>query len=180
MNSTIKLISERLKFKRFFEYDNKDLKKLFFEYKTLNHPYLGSDVTYDIRVANYIKPIIFHDDSSEIKFLIYKKINDEFIGLCGITIDFENLSGKLFYILSLRYKGHGFAIESIKSLIKYGFTELNLNLVKAEIPIDLKEAWKPVERAGMAYMGVYHDKNQGSRFLLFKIDKKEYLNQVFY
>ena len=108
--------------------------------------------------TNHFKPKIFHEDSSDIMFLIYKKINNEFIEICGITTDFENLSGKLFCILSPYYKGYGFAIESIKSLIKYGFKELNFNLIKAEIPVNLKEVWKPVERAGMAYMGDYQGK----------------------
>jgi RimJ/RimL family protein N-acetyltransferase len=180
MDSTFKILSERLKFKRFFELDRKELKELFFEYEDLNRPYVRSDIPHGIRVSKHIKPIIFHDDSSDMKFLIYKKITNEFIGLCGITTDFENLSGKLFYILTPYHKGYGYAIESIKLLIKYGFTELNLNLIKAEIPVDLKEAWKPVERAGMAYMGDYQGKNQKTRFLLFIIDKKEYLNQALY
>ena len=180
MESTFKILSERLKFKRLIETDIKEIKKLILEYKDLNCPYLGLDIKHDKREANSIKPIIDDDDSSDMKFLIYRKINNELIGFCGIRKDFENLSGNLFYILSPRYKGYGFAIESIKSLIKYGFIELNLNLIKAEIPFDAKKAWRPVERAGMAYMGEYQDKNQNSKFLLFIINKKEYLNQAFY
>ena len=180
MDSTFKMISERLTFKRFFEFDNKEFKKLILENEDLNCLHLGSNIMHDIRGAKHIKSSGVFDDSSDMKYLIYKKINNEIIGFCGIITDFENLSGKLFYILASPYKGYGYAIESIKSLIKFGFTKLNLNLIKAEIPFNLKEAWKPVERAGMAYMGDYQDKNQNTRFLLFIINKKEYLNQAFY
>ena len=45
---------------------------------------------------------------------------------------------------------------------------------------NFRNAWKPAERAGMRYMGDFGDINQDSRFLLFVIDKKEYLNQVSY
>ena len=159
MNSTFKIISERLELNRYLDTNDENVKKLILEYKNLNCPYLSS---------------------SEMKFSIYKKGDAELVGFCVIDIDYENLSGKIFYILFPEHKRNGFAIESIKLLIKFAFTELNLKFIKAEIPFKLKGAWKPAERAGMRYMGDFREKDQNSRFLLFKINKKEYLNQAFY
>ena len=162
MNSTFKIISERLELNRYFDSDDKYINTLILEYKNLNCPFH------------------IHNVSSEMKFLIYKKGVAELVGFCGIDIDYENSSGKIFYILFPQHKRNGFAIESIRSLTKFAFTELNLKFIKAEIPFKLKGAWKPAERAGMRYMGDFREQDQNSRFLLFKIDKKEYLNQAFY
>ena len=94
--------------------------------------------------------------------------------------DSNEFKGKIFYILLSQYQGNGYAVESIKIILKLAFSRLNLNQIIAEIPFHLKDAWKPAERAGMRYMGDFGAINQDFRFLLFVIDKKEYLNQVFY
>jgi len=180
MNPTFKITGERLVLNRVLHTNDKNIEKLIVNYKNLNCPYLSSDYQKENLVAKDSKSILIHNNSLEMKFLIYKKIDKDFVGFCGIALDGENSGGKIFYILSPYHKGNGFAIESIKLLLKFAFNDLNLNYVKAEIPFNLKRAWKPVERAGMKYLGDFQVKDPSKRFLLFKIDKKEYLNQLYY
>jgi RimJ/RimL family protein N-acetyltransferase len=180
MNPTFKITSERLELNRVLHMRNKNIEKLIVDYKNLNCPYLSFDYEKESLVANGSESMLIHNDSLEMKFLIYRKIVKDFVGFCGIALDGETSGGKIFYILSPYHKGNGFAIESIKLLLKFAFIDLNLNYVKAEIPSNLKGAWKPVERAGMRYLGDFQVEDQINRFLLFKIDKKEYLNQLYY
>jgi len=176
-----KLESKRLKFKTTSEDNSNEISVLIEEIKALKCGFFGPGFLIKENLENPYNTIEKNDFISNAVILsIYFKLTGEFIGLCGLKTDSKNLKGKLFYVLLSQYQGNGYAIESIKILLKLAFSRLNLNQVIAKIPYNFKDAWKPAERAGMRYMGDIGDVDQDSRFLLFVIDKKEYLNQVYY
>ena len=176
-----KIESKRLEFKPPSEKDFEGLWNLKQENRSLSYGIFGDELGDKDDLIDLHK-IINKDKSlsNGIIFSIYSKLTKDFIGLCGIRTDSNEFKGKIFYILLSQYQGNGYAVESIKILLKLAFTRLELNQIIAEIPHNLKDVWKPAERAGMRYMGDFRSINQDFRFLLFVIDKKEYLNQVFY
>ena len=181
MNSDSKIESKRLEFKSPSDKDFDGFSVLVQENRSLSCEFFGDGFRGKDDLVNLYKVIHKNEFlSNGIILSIYSKLNGEFIGLCGIKTDSKDLKGKIFYILLSHYQGNGFAVESIKILLKLAFSRLNLNQVIAEIPYNFKDAWKPAERAGLRYMGDLGAINKESRFLLFVIDKREYLNQIFY
>ena len=181
MNLESNIESKRLEFRIPSEKDSNGLSVLMQENKNIECKFFGSGF---LAKENLVNLYNMNDknkcSSNKIIFSIYTKSNYVFIGLCGLKIDSKNFKGKVFYVLLSDYKRNGYAIESIKMLLDLAFSRLSLDQVIAEIPYNFRNAWKPVERAGMKYMGDFKTAKQKSRFLLFVIDKKEYLNQVFY
>lgn len=181
MKLDYRIESQRLEIRPLSKGDFSGFKAIGVENRNLRCSFLRSRLKNEKTISKIFKLImnqeVFQNGGI---FSIYSKLTEEFIGLNGIDINFKDLEGKIFYILLSRYFGNGFAIESINLLFKVAFLKQNLNLVFADIPSHLKSAWKPVERAGMRYVGDFQDHNLNSRVLRFKINKKEYLNQRFY
>ena len=104
-------------------------------------------------------------------FLISLKGSDLPIGVCGFIPSDVHSEQKCFFILDKMFRGNGYAIESLKSLIEFGFKELNLKKIKAFIPLENRAAWKTVERSGMKYFGDKLVKKQSQKMMFFCIEK---------
>ena len=112
--------------------------------------------------------------------MITTKESGNYIGFCGLINLKEDNEAECFYALLPRYRGHGFAIESVKKLIGYTFSELGLTrIIKFINPKDSR-LWKVAERVGMKYMGHVQLDNISSKVMYFSIEKTEFEAQQFY
>ncbi|MFX0007967.1 MAG: GNAT family N-acetyltransferase [Promethearchaeota archaeon] len=111
--------------------------------------------------------------------IILKKDTNDCIGFCGFNLLTENKEAICFYYLIPLYRGSGFAIESVKKLIEFGFIELGLDKISIFINPKSKEIWKVAERCGLKYLGHVDIPDTSSKAMYFSIGKEEFNTQHF-
>lgn len=110
-------------------------------------PHLNKDVSLEV-----LKSFIKNDD----RWAIELKENGKVIGALRIYPD-EN-KGKYYakdinYVLSDKYWGKGYMTEAVKSVIKYAFEELNIDLLAVfHYPHNIRSR-RVIEKCGFQYEG---------------------------
>jgi RimJ/RimL family protein N-acetyltransferase len=102
-----------------------------------------------------------------------------FLGFVGLIILEDNMPMECYYFLRPEYWGNGYAIESLRKIFEYAFSELELDKIVAYIDQRNTRGWKVAERSGMKYMGnvLRKDTNLKKKSMFFLIDKNDYSNQ---
>jgi len=114
-----------------------------------------------------------------ISYALILKSNGAFLGFCGLTTLEDNMPMECYYFLRPEYWGNGYAIESLRKIFEYAFSELKLDKIVAYIDQGNTRGWKVAERSGMKYMGnkLRRDSNLKKKSMFFLIDKNDYCNQ---
>ncbi|GAH71732.1 unnamed protein product, partial [marine sediment metagenome] len=101
------------------------------------------------------KTIIDSYQSQEIviSYALILKSTGDFLGFCGLITLEDNMPMELYYFLRPEYWGNGYAIESLRKIFEYTFSELELDKIVAYIDQGNTRGWKVAERSGMKYMG---------------------------
>jgi [ribosomal protein S5]-alanine N-acetyltransferase len=86
-------------------------------------------------------------------FAVVLKEENVFIGTMTIRIDKLHNKGELAYWIGKKYWGKGYATESAKKVIEFGFNKLKLNRIWAPIMNKNKASGKVLEKVGMKYEG---------------------------
>lgn len=86
------------------------------------------------------------------RWAVHLKSNDEFIGWCGLKWLKENDTIDLGYRFMPSAWGNGYATESAKAVLKYGFSHLQLKKIIAHAHIDNIGSQKVLEKI-MQYAG---------------------------
>ncbi len=127
------------------------------------------------------KTIIDSYQSQEkvISYALILKSTGVFLGFCGLFTLEDNMPMELYYFLGPEYWGNGYAIESLRKIFEYAFSELELDKIIAYIDQGNTRGWKVAERSGMKYMGniLRKDTNLKKKSMFFLIDKNDYFNQ---
>ena len=127
------------------------------------------------------KTIIDSYQSQEkvISYALVLKNNGDFLGFCGLNTLEDIIPVELYYFLRPEYCGNGYAIESLRKIFEYAFSELELDKIIAYIDQRNTRGWKVAERSGMKYMGnVFRkDTDLNKKSMFFLIDKNDYYNQ---
>ncbi len=78
-----------------------------------------------------------------------------FIGRCGFTrVDFKNRVGELGIVIGLNnFRGKGYGTDAVKTLIQFGFDELNLRKIKASVFDFNTPAIQSYQKCGMEIEG---------------------------
>lgn len=119
-----------------------ELKKYFREYRELNK---------DNQLNWYNSKVL--NDNTTYNFEIRTKDN-HLIGHCGLHyINWVNRTGEFgIYIGDLKYRQGGYGSDALRTLIKYGFEELNLNRIWCEV-WDNNAALDVYKHIGFVYEG---------------------------
>ncbi|TKJ24572.1 MAG: hypothetical protein CEE42_10540 [Promethearchaeota archaeon Loki_b31] len=128
------------------------------------------------------KSIINSYQSQEIviPYALILKSNGDFLGFCGLVTLKDNKQVECYYFLQHEYWGNGYAIESLRKIFEYAFSELKLDKIVAYIDQGNTRGWKVAERSGMKYMGNFLRKDTNlnkKNSMFFLIDKNDYCNQ---
>lgn len=78
--------------------------------------------------------------------------NEELIGFARLALDGVK-AGKLGYAIRADQWGHGYATDAARTLIEFGFKELDLHRISAAIGPDNTASIAVVQRLGMRYEG---------------------------
>ena len=106
---------------------------------------------------------------TRVVFAIISKEHNELIGEISLHImDLKNRQGQLAYWIGEPFWNKGMTTEAAKAVIRFGFEQLNLNLIYADCYTENIGSQKVIEKNGMKY----HSKN--GNILLYKITKEEY------
>lgn len=121
----------------------------------------------------------YEKKDSNLPLAIIHNSGKQFLGLCGLSLLEEpKFTAEVFYALLSQYQGSGYAIESLKTLFKYAFKDLDLRKIIAHIRPGNTRAWKVAERSGMKYMGQISDNDQ--KYMVFTFNKKEFKAKIYY
>jgi len=83
------------------------------------------------------------------------KETGEFIGIAGMTLSNDRFKmGEFYYKLFPEFWGKGYATETAKALIKFGFEECQLHRIEAGVATENKASIRVLEKAGMTCEGI--------------------------
>lgn len=113
------------------------------------HPDIGYTRKYIRSLGRYYARGEFYDWGVELRE------NGKFIGTCGFaSIDQENRSAEIGYVINNAYRGMGYAVEAARAVIRIGFDELNLNRIEARYMVGNSASERVMRKLGMTYEGV--------------------------
>ncbi|WP_078382247.1 GNAT family N-acetyltransferase [Sutcliffiella halmapala] len=121
---------------------------------TVPHPYPQGGAVEFIESTSKAKDLLL--------YAIVVKESNSLIGLINIKLTSVYERGELGYWVGRPYWGQGFGTEAAKSIIDYGFEELNLNKIYAGAFTDNPGSWRIMEKVGMKYEGTW--KQHAKRF----------------
>ncbi len=104
-----------------------------------------------------IQPWIAENKMRKVKnytFAIETRVNKEFIGLFGLKLGNEKYKrGEVWYKIHSDYWKNGYATESLKAVINFGFENLKLHRIEAGCAVGNIGSLKVLEKAGMVREG---------------------------
>ena len=87
---------------------------------------------------------------------VVHKESGKMIGTCGFaSLDFENNSAEIGYVLNPEFWGKGYATEAVKKVIEFGFYDLNLHRIEARYIVGNEKSRRVMEKCGMFFEGVH-------------------------
>ncbi len=122
------------------------------EYNTLGIPE-------NIEATKKVLQPIIKDQESEIRkkygWAIILKSDNKFIGLAGMNLSADRFKiGEIYYSLNPAFWKKGYATETAKTLIKFGFENLKLHRIEAGVATENKNSIKVLEKTGMTCEGI--------------------------
>lgn len=78
----------------------------------------------------------------------------QYIGSVGFFFNRRDDGGELGYWVGKPYWGRGFASQAALAMIRFGFAELNLNRIQAQVMARNPGSAKVLEKIGMRYEGL--------------------------
>jgi ribosomal-protein-alanine N-acetyltransferase len=117
---------------------------------------------------------------SSLIFGIELKVEKKLIG----TIDLRGFNsahrcGDVGYVISKKYWNKGFVTEAFKEIVRFGFTELNLNRIEAHCEEENAGSWKVMEKVGLIFEGTLREKvffkDRFHTMKMYSILKKDWL-----
>lgn len=106
------------------------------------------------------------DDRNLYYWTITKKDNEEMIGsICLWNFSKDQKTSEVGYDLSPKFQKQGIMDESLKSVLKFGFKNLNLNLIEAYTHRKHKSSKELLERNGFILIEDKKDKHNSDNII---------------
>lgn len=108
--------------------------------------------------TNFFEPIIEEQTSEERTqycWSVFYKSNDQFIGLCGMRLAPERFKmSEIYFNISPQKWGKGLGTELAKTIIKFGFEQLNLHRIEAGVATENAKSINVLQKSGMKREGI--------------------------
>ena len=152
----IEILTERIKLRLIELSDLNSIHKLHSLPETDEFNALGIPKNIE-ETKRIIEPWVLENELSKIKhytFAIEDKIDSEFIGLFGLKLGKEkDKRGEVWCKIHSDYWKKGYATESLKAVINFGFGNLKLHRIEAGCAVENIGSFKVLEKAGMVREG---------------------------
>ncbi|MHA2287158.1 MAG: GNAT family N-acetyltransferase [Promethearchaeota archaeon] len=122
----------------------------------------------------------YFKDRDVCSFLILLRENSQVIGYIFLKSFEIEKEIECYYALFSQYTGNGYAIEALRKVFEYIFTNHEIIKIVAYVKSGNTKGWKVAERAGMKYMGDIFHYSKNQRVMSFLINKNDYINQFKY
>jgi RimJ/RimL family protein N-acetyltransferase len=110
------------------------------------------------------------------RWAVIKKDSNDFLGWCGLKLNEQNLIDLGFRFFRREWN-KGYATESAKACLEYGFMELNIKEIIGRVAIKNTASIKVLEKLTMEYWK--NDSCKGiENSLYYKISKEQYLKNI--
>lgn len=108
----------------------------------------------------------FWEADMEYPFAITRAPEGDVVGAVGLVPNSEHNRGELGYWIGRPYWGRGFATEAVTAVLRWAFTELELDRVHAHHDIANEASGRVLAKAGMTLEGTLrqHYERDGHRF----------------
>jgi RimJ/RimL family protein N-acetyltransferase len=127
------------------------------------HKYLGQNPIHRMEEARKVIALIRQQyiDNGIGRWAVIEKKTGEFIGWSGLKFIREFENGKVnFYDIGYRlmpqYWGKGYATESAKAAIKYGFEELGLTEIIGSANVENIKSRRALEKCGLTFVETFY------------------------
>lgn len=97
-----------------------------------------------------------------------------FLGWCGLKFHPETDEVDLGYRFMKKHWGKGYATESSRASLDYGFHVLKLDRIIAKAMPDNKDSLKVMQKLGMTFRGFHHDPTDPHPFIVYDIKRSEW------
>lgn len=102
-----------------------------------------------------------HRDHKAIRYSIIELETNELIGSCGFNfVDYDNVKAEVAYDISRNFWRRGFATEAVKTLLHYGFFEMQLNRIEAKVDPSNASSIRLLEKLGFQLEGTLRQSEQ--------------------
>ena len=154
--------TERLTLRRIKEEDVKDYFEILSDEETLK--YLNGVMTED-GVRNYIFNQIKKDlNDYGGRYAVVLNSENKVIGEISLKYDENNNKVEIGCLFNRNYWGNGYAIESIKFLVNFLFTKLNINRIEGDCITENEASLKMFKKLNMQYEGTHRKSRYIKRF----------------
>jgi [ribosomal protein S5]-alanine N-acetyltransferase len=153
-----KLVTQRLLLTEFMRSDAGDLFKMRSDervLKYLDRPLHKTIEESEIMISEMRKT---YKDKNGINWVIRKKGSSDFIGYIGYwRMRKEDVRAEIGYALKPEFWGGGFMHEAMTKVINFGFKELCLHSIEANVNPDNLRSIKLLEKLGFKREAYYHE-----------------------
>jgi len=122
----------------------------------------------------------FFEKRDTFLFALLLRESNQTLGFVALQILEKKEQMECYYELLPQYTGNGYAIEAMKKIFRYIFTNLKLEKIVAHVDQGNSRGWKVAERSGMKYMGDIICKDATTKLMYFSIHKSDFFNQLQY
>ena len=175
----IVLETERLLLRKFLPTD--DIAMFELDSNAAVHKYLGNNPIQTLEQARKVIALILQQyiDNGIGRWAVIEKSSDSFIGWSGLKFirEYENNHINFYdvgYRLIPKYWGKGYATESAKAAIEYGFTKMNLSEIIGTVNKENKASRRALEKCGLKFVEPFMWRNIPCDWL--KITKEDWTN----
>lgn len=107
------------------------------------------------------------------RWAVIEKDSNQFIGWCGLKLirDINNNHSNYYdigYRFNRKFWGKGYATESARAAINYGFEELNLDQIIGIADVENHDSIKVLEKLGLIKINVFDYKGRDHHWLVLK------------
>ncbi len=121
-------------------------------YNTLGIP---KDLQETVRIYKGVFDDKKNYQRKNIAWCIFLKDKDQFIGQAGMSLSADRFRlGEIYYNLLPEYWNKGYATETARALIQFGFNEMGLHKVEAGVATENVRSIRVLEKAGMTREGL--------------------------
>lgn len=106
------------------------------------------------------------------RWAVMSKENNEFVGWCGLKYNSSTDETDVGFRFFEHYWNKGFATESARACIDYGFKKLKLNTVVGRAMQDNIASVKVLEKLGMKYLRDFDF--DGHKGVIYKIESRDF------
>jgi ribosomal-protein-alanine N-acetyltransferase len=89
-----------------------------------------------------------YDKGSDLRWGIELKSTGRVIGGCKLTCVLEHKRAEAGYVLAREHWGQGYATETVRAILRYGFNDLGLNRIEALTFVEHAASGRVLEKCG--------------------------------